>query len=157
MRVSSTSLVDRWFAPFIWLSLSLLAQSLQVALAESDEELQGLAERITAFWEARVADDPITTYEFEESNVRGIVSLRDYVRRNGAIDYNKATLKSIERVGEDEAVAMLDVEFRIHAMGGDWLNRELSSNWVLVDGEWYHKYHPFRPVGADQAANEDAN
>jgi len=157
MRFSSSSTRDRWFVSVIWLFLGVLAQTLQCALAEPDEDLKNLAERVEAFWEARVADDPITTYEFEESNVRDIVSLRDYVRRNGAIDYNKATLTSIERVDEGEAMAMLDVEFRIHAMGGDWLKRELSSKWVLVDGEWYHKYQPFRPISAGGAVDEGAD
>lgn len=110
--------------------------------ANADEELEALTERITAYWDARVIDDPITMYDFEFSGVDGSVSLRDYVRVNGQLNYNSATLKQLQRIDNDTALAVMEVEYRVPGMGGDWLSSELVSQWELFDGLWYHVGQP---------------
>lgn len=105
--------------------------------AQPDAVLTTLKDRATAYWQARVTGDLVTTYEYEADNVTGALSLSQYVRKKGGIIYKRAKVLTTEVVGKNKAVAHLIVEAVVPGLPGI-LKSEFKDEWVFIDGLWYH-------------------
>ena len=96
-----------------------------------------LDDRARAYWEARVNGDLVTTFDYEAVNVKGVVSLSQYVRSRSRIVYKRAKVLNTEVVGKDRAVANLVVEAVVPGLPGTFTS-EFEDEWVFIDGLWYH-------------------
>lgn len=130
----------------------------QQAPAESAKTLD---ERARAYWEARVAGDLVTTFDFETDKLSGGMTLSQYVRRRGRIVYKAAKVLHSELTGSDAAVINVIVEAVVPGLPGT-VKSEFKDHWVYVDGMWYHGEVPSASEGApsavgsgDQAAASD--
>ena len=124
------------------LCLALLALPLaaeEIAKAEPDV---GLKARGQAFWEARIKEDYAAQYGLLEPKVRRQMSLTDYIKAQGPLQYLEAR---IEGVKIDEAKAVLTVRtlIRIKYPPLDQRKQEIvvREEWVKRQGEWY-RVHP---------------
>lgn len=99
--------------------------------------LNTLDERARAYWDARVAGDLVATYELEIDKITGRLTLSQYVRRKGHIDYISAKVLNTEIIERDQAVANVVVEARVPGLPGA-LTSEFKDKWVYVEGAWYH-------------------
>jgi hypothetical protein len=123
-------------------SLTLLALPLaaeEIAKAEPDV---GLKARGQAFWEARIKEDYAAQYGLLEPKVRRQMSVNDYIKVQGPLQYLEAR---IEGVTIDEAKAVLTVRtlIRIKYPPLDQRKQEIvvREEWVKRQGEWY-RVHP---------------
>ena len=124
------------------LGLALLALPLraeEIAKAELDV---GLKARGQAFWEARIKEDYAAQYGLLEPKVQRQLSLTDYMKVQGPLQYLEAR---IEGVTIDEAKAILTVRtlIRIKYPPLDQRKHEIvvREAWVKRQGEWY-RLHP---------------
>jgi hypothetical protein len=124
------------------LCLALLALPLggeEIAKVEPDV---GLNARGQAFWEARIKEDYAAQYGLFEPKVRQQLSLTDYIKGQGPVQYLEAR---IEGVKIDEAKAVLTVRtlIRINYPPLDQRKHEIvvREEWVKRQGEWY-RVHP---------------
>jgi hypothetical protein len=124
------------------LCLALLALPLaaeEIAKAEPDV---GLKARGQAFWEARIKEDYAAQYGLLEPKVRRQMSLTDYIKVQGPLQYREAR---IEGVKIDEAKAVLTVRtlIQIKYPPLDQRKQEIivREEWVKRQGEWY-RVHP---------------
>jgi hypothetical protein len=124
------------------LCLALLALPLaaeEMAKAEPDV---GLKARGQTFWEARIKEDYAAQYGLLEPKVRRQLSLTDYMKVQGPLQYLEAR---IEGVTIDEAKAVLTVRtlIRIKYPPLDQRKQEIvvREEWVKRQGEWY-RVHP---------------
>jgi hypothetical protein len=124
------------------LSLALLALPLaaeEIAKAEPDV---GLKARGQAFWQARIKEDYAAQYGLLEPKVQRQLSLTDYIKVQGPLQYLEAR---IEGVKIDEAKAVLTVRtlIRIKYPPLDQRKQEIvvREEWVKRQGEWY-RVHP---------------
>ena len=124
------------------LCLALLALPLaaeEIAKAEPDV---GLKARGQAFWEARIKEDYAAQYGLLEPKVRRQLSITDYIKVQGPLQYLEAR---IEGVKIDEAKAVLTVRtlIRIKYPPLDQRKQEIvvREEWVKRQGEWY-RVHP---------------
>jgi hypothetical protein len=119
------------------LALPLAAEEL--AKAEPDV---GLKARGQAFWEARIKEDHAAQYGLLEPKVRRQMSLTDYIKAQGPLQYLEA---HIEGVTIDEASGVLTVRTRIQIKYPP-LDRQtqeifIREEWVKRQGQWY-RVHP---------------
>lgn len=126
------------------LALLLLSPAMTVAQDGSAEE--ALRKRAQAFWEARVKEDYAAQYQFLEPKLRRTLSLADYIKRQGPVQYLEA------RVGDvkvEEATGVVKVHLRVKLKTLSMSRkipdlskqaREVSDEWVRRTGEWYRLY-----------------
>lgn len=115
------------------------AQEGAAAAADSAaDEPESLEARVRAYWQARVAGDLVTMYNYEKIRADGDVSLAQYVRASTSIVYKNAKVLNTEIVGEREAVANLIVEYKVIGLPGEPLKTKYRDSWVKIDGVWYH-------------------
>jgi hypothetical protein len=124
------------------LGLALVAWPLaaeEIAKAEPDGSLKT---RGQAFWGARISEDYAAQYGLLEPKVRRQMSLSDYIKAQGPLQYLEAR---IEGVQIDEAKAVLTVRtlIRIKYPPLDQRKQEIvvREEWVKRQGEWY-RMHP---------------
>ena len=132
-------------APFLLgalVGLTLLALPLAAEDIAKVEPDAGLNARGQAFWEARITEDYAAQYGLLEPKVRQQLSLTDYIKGQGPVQYLEAR---IEGVTIDEAKAVLTVRtlIRINYPPLDQRKHEIvvREAWVKRQGEWY-RVHP---------------
>jgi hypothetical protein len=122
--------------------LTLLALPLAAEEIAKVEPDVGLNARSQAFWAARIKEDYAAQYGLFEPKVRRELSLADYIKGQGPVQYLDAR---IEGVTIDEAKALLTVRtlIRIKYPPLDQRKHEIvvREEWVKRQGEWY-RVHP---------------
>jgi hypothetical protein len=141
-----------WYCPQAWRRLGALLSALMCAAllalplaAEQTARVEpevGLQTRGQSFWEARIREDYAAQYGLLEPKVRRQMSLIDYIKSQGPLQYLEAR---IEGVTIDEAKAVLTVRslIRIKYPPLDQRKQEIvvREEWVKRQGEWY-RLHP---------------
>ncbi len=105
---------------------------------------QRLLERVRQYWDARIRDDIVAQYQFEEPWVRERVTLTAFTRGKGATRILEYEIKGV-KVTDASAVAKLHLKYRILVSQLAHLpprEMDLDQEWVLIDGEWYLRYRP---------------
>jgi hypothetical protein len=110
----------------------------QLARPESEPE-RALRERAQAFWEARVKEDFASQYSYLEPKVRRQLSLADYIKQQGPVQYMAAR---VEGVQVDEARGLVTVRIRVHIRLPRLVElrdqeKVFQEEWVRRGGEWY--------------------
>jgi len=122
--------------------VALLALPLAAEQTAKVEPEVGLKARGQAFWEARITEDYAGQYNLLEPKVRRQLSLIDYIKAQGPLQYLEAR---IEGVTIDEASAVLTVRtlIRIKYPPLDQRKQEIvvREEWVKRQAEWY-RVHP---------------
>jgi hypothetical protein len=122
--------------------VALLALPLAAEQTAGVEPGVGLKARGQTFWEARIKEDYAAQYGLLEPKVRRQMSLTDYIKAQGPLQYLEAR---IEGVAIDEAKAVLTVRtlIRIKYPPLDQRKQEIvvREEWVKRQGEWY-RVHP---------------
>jgi hypothetical protein len=122
--------------------VALLVLPLAAEEAAKGATDEGLQARGQAFWEARIKEDYAAQYGLLEPKVRRQLSLTDYMKVQGPLQYLEAR---IEGVTIDEAKAVLTVRtlIRIKYPPLDQRKQEIvvREEWVKRQGEWY-RVHP---------------
>lgn len=125
-------------------SLALLALPLMAAemTKPSAEVERALKERAEVFWQAKVREDYATQYSLLEPKVRRHLSLTDYIKQQGPVQYLTA---SVDAVNVDEAQGSVTVRIRFSIKLGALVNlhnqgKTLQDAWVRRSGEWYRLF-----------------
>jgi hypothetical protein len=139
-----------WFRrmiPVLRLSLAALVVSAcasQGVQQASQTPEQRLVERVRQYWEARVKEDIVEQYRFEEPTIRERVSLTAFARGKGATKILAYEVKGVE-VKDSGAVAKVHLNYRIlvsqlaHQQPKEI---DLDQAWVWVEDNWYLRYQP---------------
>lgn len=102
---------------------------------------QQVRERAEARWQAMIARDFATAYEFELPSYREIYSLKSYRKRyEGSVDWTSAEIESVAFDGKDAATVTLEVAYVFNdpRMGRLEGQREISGKWIQKQGTWWH-------------------
>lgn len=123
------------------LGLALLALPLAAQEAAKAELESGLQARGQTFWRARIKEDYAAQYGLLEPKVRRQMSLTDYIKGQGPLQYLEAR---IEAVTIEEAKGLLTVRTVIR-IKHPLLERQqqemvVHEEWVKRQGEWYRVY-----------------
>ena len=124
------------------LCLALLALPLaaeEIAKAEPDV---GLKPRSQAFWEARIKEDYAAQNGLLEPKVRRQLSLTDYMKVQGPLQYLEARIEGV-KIDESKAVLVVRTQIRIKYPPLDQRKHEIvvREEWVKRQGERY-RVHP---------------
>jgi hypothetical protein len=124
------------------LCLAVLALPLAAEeLAKAEPEV-GLKARGQAFWEARIKEDYAAQYSLLEPKVRRQISVNDYIKVQGPLQYLEARIEGVE-IDEAKAVLTVRTLIRIKYPPLDQRKQEIvvREEWVKRQGEWY-RVHP---------------
>lgn len=124
---------------------NLLAQKIT-----AEERSSRLRERIRSLWDARIAADYATAYEYFDFAYKSATPKKNYVEAVGVITYLDAKLDTVEIVGNEARVNMklrYEVKPTIVPFTGKPIvvapvDVESPNTWVWVDDDWYLVYHP---------------
>ena len=107
-----------------------------------------LAERVTAFWEARIKGDDVAAYQYETYAHTGEMTVTQYVQaRSPMLKYKAYTIDTIQ---EQEQEAQVTVNLQYHMTVPGMLDTSMTmpieEQWVrLDDSQWYRNVKPIRP------------
>ena len=111
-------------------------------------QIAPLAERVTAFWEARLQGDEATAYQYETYAHTGEMTLTQYIQaRSPMLKYMAYTIDNIQEQ-EQEAQVTVNVQSRLDVPGmvDLPLAMPIKEHWVrLDDGQWYRNVKPKKP------------
>ena len=104
-----------------------------------------LAERVTAFWEARLQGDEVAAYQYETYAHTGEMTVTQYIQaRSPMLKYMAYTIDNIQEQ-EQEAQVTVKVQSRmdIPGMVDVPLAMPIQEHWVrLDDSQWYRNMKP---------------
>ncbi len=107
-----------------------------------------LAERVSAFWEARIQGDEVTAYQYETHVHTGAMTLTQYIQaRSPTLQYMAYTIDTIQEQ-ENEAQVTVIVQSRLDVPGmvDLPLAMAIKERWVrLDDSQWYRNVKPEKP------------
>ena len=107
-----------------------------------------LAERVTAFWEARLQGDEVTAYQYEIYAHTGAMTVTQYVQaRSPTLKYMAYTIDNIQEQ-ENQAEVTVKIQYRLDVPGMVDLPMAMAiqERWNrLDDGQWYRNLKPEKP------------
>ncbi len=113
------------------------------SLGASREE--ALRRRVTAFWDARLAGDLVTQYDYEAASRTGKTTLQKYVSSKGGIRYLSYRIEAIRFPEPGRAEVDLVLKYLVPPVITKPVEARITQNWVLIDGQWYHQEKRRRP------------
>ena len=111
-------------------------------------QIAPLAERVTAFWEARLQGDEATAYQYETYARTGEMTLTQYIQaRSPALKYMAYTIDEIQEQENEASVTVnLQYQLSIPGMVDLPLAMAIQERWVrLDDSQWYRNIQPEKP------------
>ena len=107
-----------------------------------------LAERVTAFWEARLQGDEVSAYQYESYAHTGTMTVTQYIQaRSPALKYMAYSIDTIQEQ-ENAAQVTVNVEYQLSVPGmvDLPLAMAIQEHWVrLDDSQWYRDIQPEKP------------
>ncbi|MEY6431615.1 hypothetical protein ABC977_04245 [Thioalkalicoccus limnaeus] len=101
---------------------------------------QAARERAEAYWAAMLVGDYITAYRYEALSTESAADLQGYLTSRGGLQYSRAEVLDVRLVAEDRAEVLVALAYRLPMLGTrDPIEAEAWSDWVLIDGAWYHR------------------
>ncbi|MDA8105524.1 MAG: hypothetical protein M0Z71_09085 [Nitrospiraceae bacterium] len=100
-----------------------------------------LRERVNAYWQYKVKEDFMKSYEYEVPYYRKNVSMVNYIKgiNTDVGKYISATPGEIKPQGDS---ALVEVKLRVRVtlpqMRSEEYNVIITEKWVKSDGMWYH-------------------
>ena len=107
-----------------------------------------LAERVTAFWEARLQGDEVSAYQYITYARTGVLTVTQYVQaRSPTLKYMAYTIDNIqEQENRAEVTVKLQYRMDIPGMVDLPMAMAIQEQWVrLEDGQWYREFNPKKP------------
>ncbi|MBW1973615.1 MAG: hypothetical protein JRI44_12390 [Deltaproteobacteria bacterium] len=131
---------------FKWLFLLLLLLMFASCASlepffKSDKEL--LRERFTKYWQARIKNDLVESYKYEDIYVTKRVSLAQYIKsKNLLIKYRDFKILQINIVEKDKARIQFELKYTVFVRGfSDKISKRVMwVTWVKRKGNWYNLY-----------------
>lgn len=100
-----------------------------------------LRERVATYWQLKVKEDFVKSYEYEAPNYRKQTNMINYLKgiNTDVVKYLAATPGDVKLDG-DSARVKVQVRVRVKPpqMKSDEYSTLLTEKWVKVDGVWYH-------------------
>ena len=107
-----------------------------------------LAERVKAFWEARLQGDEVSAYQYEIFAHTGAMTVTQYVQaRAPTLKYMAYTIDTIQEQ-ENQAQVTVKLQYRMDIPGMVDLPMAMAikERWDrLDDGQWYRNLKPEKP------------
>ena len=107
-----------------------------------------LAERVSAFWEARLQGDEVSAYQYETHAHTGAMTLTQYIQaRSPTLQYMAYTIDTIQEQ-ENQAQVTVNLQYRLDVPGmvDLPLAMAIQERWVrLDDSQWYRNTKPEKP------------
>lgn len=128
----------------VLVALALLVQPLAAEEAVQPEAgpAGALQERAGAFWDAKVKQDYAAQHGFFEPKLRRTMSVTDYIKRQGPIQYLEAHVDGV-KVEEARGFVTVRIRFQVTLVQrAAPIQQEavVNEEWVRRGGEWYRLY-----------------
>ena len=107
-----------------------------------------LAERVKAFWEARLQGDEVSAYQYITYARTGELTVTQFVQaRSPTLKYMAYTIDNIqEQENRAEVTVKLQYRMDIPGMVDLPMAMAIKEQWVrLDDGQWYREIKPKKP------------
>ena len=111
-------------------------------------QIAPLAERVTAFWEARLQGDEVAAYQYETYAHTGEMTVTQYIQaRSPMLKYMAYTIDNIQEQEQEAQVTVnLQYQMTIPGMVDIPVTMPIQEHWVrLDDSQWYRNVKPKRP------------
>ncbi|MBU0592622.1 MAG: hypothetical protein KKH74_02685 [Gammaproteobacteria bacterium] len=97
-----------------------------------------LRERAQAYWNAKLAGDLVTTWNFEESRARGQQTLAQYAKSSGMM-FTKVVITDVRMESDGKGVVTMETEYFVPGLKSRKpLQQTLVDPWKWIDNQWYH-------------------
>ena len=111
---------------------------------EKGDPARDLLKRAREYWNLKVADDYVGTYEFMDPKSRSELTLAEYTSFVTMISYVKADVMDVA-LSPDGKKAKVHVELQYTSRhtsieGMEAVPYTLHEPWLLVDNEWYRQW-----------------
>jgi hypothetical protein len=100
-----------------------------------------LRERVAAYWQLKVEEDFMKSYEYEAPYYRKQTNMMNYLKgiNTSVVKYLTAAPADVKIDGDSARVnVQLRVRVKPPQMKSDEYTTQLTEKWVKVDGVWYH-------------------
>ena len=128
--------------------VALVAGIVCLGTAQTAPQTAPLAERVKAFWEARLQGDEVSAYQYEIYARTGAMTVTQYVQaRSPTLKYMAYTIDNIQEQ-ENQAQVTVKLQYRMDIPGMVDLPMAMAikERWDrLDDGQWYRNLKPEKP------------
>lgn len=135
--------IRSWIQCSTFLVAFMLLLSPVFTWAQDHAAEEALRKRAQAFWEARVKEDHSAQYQFLEPKLRRTLSLADYLKRQGPVQYLEARVGDV-KVEDANGVVTVHLRVKLKKLSVSRKvpdlskqERQVSDEWVRRSGEWY--------------------
>lgn len=145
----------QWRLPFSIVVMLLLSGCAGLGVQSDAERLM---ERAEAYWQARELRDARTIFELESAaEPRGSLTPLGAARIGQGVALSNVKVTDPEIDGDTAEVKVAaDVRYTVMArFGSKVFRQQVPDLWVRIDGDWYHKTHRVRSLGAIKREREE--
>ena len=97
-----------------------------------------LETRVQNYWNAILAKDPITAYNYEEAFVTKKPNITDYVKRSGQIEFSDLEILNTEKTSNDEAYVQIKYKYKTTLLRKSPATQtSIKERWRYLDNQWY--------------------
>ncbi len=129
---------------FLMLFIVLLGGCAHISATPDTESLR---ERAQAYWNAKLSGDLVTTWNFEETRVRGQLTLAQYAKSGGMM-FTKIVITDVRIDSNGKGIVTMDTEYFVPGLRGKKpLQQTLTDPWKWIDNQWYHELARAIPGG----------
>ena len=126
-------------------SVALVVGAVCLGACQSVPQVAPLAERVRAFWDARLQGDEVSAYQYITYAHTGGLTVTQYVQaRSPALQYMAYTIDTIQEQ-ENDAQVTVNVQYQLSVPGmvDLPLAMAIQERWVrLDDSQWYREVKP---------------
>ncbi len=123
-----------------WFILALFVLPVSTAYSGEPTDVArdpALKDRVTRYWDATKARDYATLYRMESATVEGTMTAANAPHRTVLSELLSYEIKGMDVRDSDADVNVLGT-FKLPQMKLPF-TQTITSRWVLIDGEWYHR------------------
>ena len=101
-----------------------------------------LKARARAFWEAKVKQDYTAQVSFFEPKVKRALSVNDYIKRQGPVQYLEAHVDGVTvEEARGSVTVLILIQLKLLQQSAPFKQETvIHEEWVRRDGEWYRVY-----------------
>lgn len=120
---------------FLLLFIALLTGCAHVS---ATPDAGALRERAQAYWNAKLAGDPVTTWNFEETKALGQLTLAQYAKSSGMM-FTKVVITDARIESDGKGIVTIDTEYFVPGLRSKKpLQQTMADPWKWIDNQWYH-------------------
>ncbi len=118
--------------------LSLCLVALLSGCSNLPTSENNLENRVQNYWNAIIAKDPITAYNYEEASITKTPNITDYVKHSGQIEFSDLKVLNTEKTSSDEAYVQIKYKYKTPLLRKSPATQTtIKERWRYLNRQWY--------------------